>query len=585
MTSRRDVLKFSVLSALMARFPQVYAQSSGGLTPAQYWQLQAPLRPTTRPVAPAPTIYVDAIHGDDKWAGTTMASALKTLSMAASKTLNPGAVIALANGSVFELTDAVVFRNVNGTASSRIYLTNYDPGGVPDTLPKIRYRFKPAATDWVWDASRAAWYFAHPHGRKFNYAYVRFNDDSWGVSYTYNQDYAALTAPYRYVSDQVNHRIYIYAPEGVNPTTYYNGVTIAGDDFGCLLMLRCGSYVTIENIDFEETPHLVSIGSYDVIGSNITGFELRNCHGVNVTGLMGTYADNHAYTVQVNVHDCSLQHYATAGVQLGNNSRDCVIEDNWFVDGGKCCTSAGAVYLQERPTTSAAINGTVVRRNFVDTYANGIGDHPYDGAGIYCEINSDKCLIQNNIVINCRTALQDNSGKSNSFVGNLLHCDRALMVTDQGNAKTTNLVFDGNTIYSQTGRNTYASPGAASSSDGVIAWRIDVADPRYALKARGNVIRAGGFSGRQAVFLIGTYDGSALPVLDLHGNTVSNVPFALPSSITQPSDTQLLDLEALATSSYTVPGITTIGASGSISSKALLGAALTSDSIRGAIGT
>lgn len=590
MTSRRDVIKFSVLSALMARFPQAYAQSSDGLTPAQYWQLQALLRPP-REKAPAPTIYVDAIRGHDKLDGSTMAAAFQTLDRAAAATIKPGTVIALANGSVFDLTAPVIFKNVNGTASSRIYLTNYDPGGVPDTLPKIRYRFKPAATDWVWDTDRGLWYFTHPNGRNFNYAYVRFGDGSWGASYTHAQNYEKLkTLDYSYVSETDPRKpwIYISAPPEKDPTTFYNGVTIAGDALGCLSMVRCGSYCTIENIDFEEAPNLVAIGSYTGTSSDITGFELRNCHGVNVTGLLGTWADKDLpYTVQVNVHDCSLQHYATAGVALGNNSRDCVIEDNSFVDGGKCCTSAGAVYLQERTTTTAPIRGTTVRRNFVDTYANGVGDHPYDGAGIYCEINSDKCVIQNNIVINCHTALQDNSGKSNSFLGNLLVCDRALMVTiDPKQSKTTNLVFDGNTIYSQTGRKVYASSGSvSSSSNAVVAWRIDNADSSYSFRARGNVIRASGFTSTQAVFLFGTSGTAAPEIFDLSGNTVSNVPFALPASIIRPSDTQLLDLEALATSSYTVPGITTIGESGSASRMALLGGVLNSDSKRGAIGT
>ena len=599
MTTRRDLLKLSVLGTLMARFPEAFAQNGSGLTAAQYAQLQKALRPTNRPLTPTPTIYVDPLRGNDNYAGTSAAAPYKTLDKVASLTLLPGTVIALANGALFEQTDRVVFRNLNGTPAQRIFLTNYDPGGIPDTLPKIRYRFRPAASDWIWDADRSAWYFPHPRGRKFNYAYVRFGDGSWGSSYTYEVNkgtisyQAALTQAYRHVADQTKFRMYVYAPADQNPTVFYNGVTIAGDDSGCLLLLRCGSYVTIENIDFEEAPPLVCVGAFDPMTANIAGLEVRNCHGANVVGLLGSWADAHPYTVQVNVHDCSLQHYSAAGVVVANNANACVIEDNWFFDGGKCCSSAGAVYLQDRKVPSAVGSGTIVQRNFVDTYANGIGDHPYDGAGIYCEIYSNNCLIRNNIVINCHTAFQDNSGKSNAFVGNLLHCDRALMVTDQGETYAGNPVFDGNTVYSTHGRGSYASPGSAASSyNAVIAWRTNFAKSgmptNCSLTARGNVIRASGFSGTQSVFGIDSYVGT--PVLHLAGNTISDgAPFGYVTggpatgAISAPADTQWMNLDALDSSSYLAPGVQAVGPSGSQSVKALLGQVQDASSVRGAI--
>ena len=586
MTCRRDVMKYSAIAALLSRFPWASAQTAAGLTPVQYWQQQASLRPPRTPT-PAPTHYVDAIRGRDSYNGTTKASAVQTIERAITlSSLTPGTVIALANDSVFDLTKPVRFINVAGTSAARIYLTNYDPGGASDTLPKIRYRFKPTAAQWLWDTEKQAWYFAHPNDSTFGYAYVRFNDGTWGSSYTYTKNFGKLrTTKYAYLSDQVNKRIYVYAPAETNPTTYYNDITIAGDELGCLLMQRGGSYVTIENIDFEESPALVSVGAFTNITADIVDFEIRNCHGTNVVGLLGAWADPHQFTVQVHAHDCTLQHYAAGGITLGNNSRNCVIEDNWFVDGGKGNSSAGGVYLQERTVATAAnLTGTIVRRNFIDTYAHGVGDHSYDGAGLYCEINSDGCLIQNNIVINCRTALQDNSGKSNKFVGNLLICDRALMITDQTPNYTTNTIFDGNTVYSQTNRNVYPAPGASiSSSDAVVAWRIDTANANYSFKARANVIRAAGFAGRQAVFLFGTSNGAPVPVCDLTGNTVSNaVPLILPAGA--PAGTQQMDLEALTTNGYTAPGITTIGSSGSVSNLSLLGNGLSANSTRGAIG-
>ena len=586
MTSRRDAIKYSAIAALLSHFPWANGQSSSGLTPAQYWQQQASLRPPKSPT-PAPTYYVDAIRGNNLHNGTTKASALQTIERAITlSSLTPGTVIALANDSVFDLTQPVRFINVAGTASARIYLTNYDPGGAPDTLPKIRYRFKPTSAQWIWDTAKLAWYFVHPNNSTFGYAYVRFNDGTWGSSYTYTKDFAKLqNTKYAYLSDQEYKRIYVHAPAGTDPTTYYGGITIAGDELGCLLMQRGGSYVTIENIDFEESPTLVTIGAYTNTAANIVDFEIRNCHGTNVVGLLGAWADPHQYTVQVHAHDCTLQHYAAAGITLANNSRNSIIEDNWFVDGGKGNSSAGGVYLQERQVATAAnLTGTIVRRNFIDTYANGVGDHPFDGAGLYCEINSDGCLIQNNIVINCRTALQDNSGRSNKFVGNLLICDRALMITDQMPNHTTQTIFDGNTIYSQTNRNAYPAPGAAaSSSNAVVAWRIDNANSNYSFKARANVIRAAGFVGRQAVFLFGSDYGTPVPSYDLTGNTVSNaVPLVLPAST--PAGTQQMDLEGLTTNGYTAPGITTVGSSGSVSNLSLLGTALSTTSTRGAIG-
>ncbi|SHM61157.1 hypothetical protein SAMN05192549_1021 [Duganella sacchari] len=610
MTSRRDAIKFSVLGTLLARFPLAYAQQAAGLTPAQYAALQKAHR-TPGAVVRTPTLFVDARRGDDLKDGKTAATAIATLGELAKREANlvPGSVIGLANDSVFELSNAVVFRKLNGTADKRMYLTNYDPGGAPDSLPKIRYCFKPKASDWIWDPDpkHPGWYFAHPAGRKFDYAYVRFGDGNWGISYSFLKDYQSLkTTEYSYVSDFDLKRIYVHSPEGVNPTDHYGSVTIAGDEFGCLLLLRCGSYLTVENIDFEEAPNLIGIGSFDNMDAvgNITGFEMSNCHGTNVVSLLGSYADDHKYTVQVHVHDCSLQHYSSGGVRLGNNSANCLIEYNWFYDGGKCCTSAGAVYLQERPTTIAPISGTTVQYNFVDTYGNGIGDHPFDGAGLYCEINSNGCQIQNNIVINCRTALQDNSGRANSFIGNLLHCDKALLVTPgqivvKGQRLNTKLIFDGNTVYSANGRNAYSSSSNWSGrSDAVISWHLDFGDTsgphNCSLSARANVIRAAGFGTEQAVFGIYSYGGVAQ--LNLEGNSLShNVPFCfLKSGIyadgspagllaRDPAGTTRLDLEALASSSYVVPGVGTIDGTGSTSKRDLLGRTLGTGSARGAI--
>lgn len=610
MISRRDAIKFSVLGTLLARFPLAYAQQAAGLTPAQYANLQKAHR-TPGAVTRTPTLFVDALRGNNLNDGKTPAKAIATLEEVARREdkLVPGSVIGLANDSIFELSNAVIFRKLNGTAGNRTYLTNYDPGGAPDSLPKVRYRFKPKASDWVWDPDpkHPGWYFAHPAGRKFDYAYVRFGNGNWGISYSYLKDYESLkNTEYSYVSDFDLKRIYVHSPEGVNPTDHYGSVTIAGDEFGCLLLLRCGSYLTVENIDFEEAPHLIGIGSFDNMDAvgNITGFEMSNCHGSNVVSLVGSYADNHKYTVQVHVHDCSLQHYASGGVRLGNNSANCLIEYNWFYDGGKCCTSAGAVYLQEHPTTIAPISGTTVQYNFVDTYGNGIGDHPYDGAGLYCEINSNGCLIQNNIVINCRTALQDNSGRANSFVGNLLHCDKALLVTpgqifDASQRLRTQLIFDGNTVYSADWRNAYQSSSSLEiKSDAVISWHVDFGNKygphNCSLSARANVIRAAGFSEKQAVFGIYSYGGEAQ--LHLEGNSLShNVPFCFllggyyaGSSLAgllarDPAGTTRLDLEGLASSSYVASGVGTIDGTGSTSTRDLLGRALSMGSARGAI--
>ncbi|MYM28654.1 hypothetical protein GTP58_10000 [Duganella sp. CY15W] len=600
MTTRRDAIKFSVLGALLARYPLAYAQQAAGLTPAQYAALQKAHR-TPGAVVRTPTLYIDARRGKKGANGKTPATALASLDELAALTIPAGSVIALANDSVFELSNAVTIRNLNGTADKRTYLTNYDPGGAPDTLPKVRYRFQPKASDWVWDdnPTTQGWYFAHPNNRKFDYAYVRFGDGHWGISYSYQQDYTALkNVKYAYVSDKYTKRIYVNAPKESNPTDYYQGITIAGDEFGCLMLLRCGSYVTVENIDFEEAPNLIGIGSFDTIQTNITGFEMSNCHGENVMGLIGSYADDHAFTVQVHVHDCSLQHYASGGVRLGNNLADCLIEYNWFYDGGKCCTSAGAVYLQERPTSKAPISGTTVQYNFVDTYAQGIGDHPHDGAGLYCEINSDGCKVQKNIVINCRTALQDNSGKSNAFLGNLLHCDCALIVT-KGTVANTNLTFDGNTVYSTNGRRSYPSSSTLPNwFDAVIGWHVDFSKNNVAsgcsLTARANVIRAAGFGAGQAVFGIESWGGVAK--LNLEGNSVSHdVPFCYllkglyedgsPAGLMarDPAGTIRLDLETLPSSSYYVAGVGTIDGTGSSSQRSLLDQALGFGSPRGAI--
>jgi len=568
-------------------------QVVGGMSALQYSRLQRSMRPV-RSVTPSQvTYYVDANRGSNANNGTSIATPYQTLEQALAQTLTPGAVIALANDSVWNLADRISFSGKAGNASSRLTLTNYDPGGSPSQRPTFRYFYTPTAAQWTWDASRLAWYFTNPDttikafGR---YAYVRFPvaANAWGIDRGASSSWTAnrLTRDFEYWPDETNRRIYIYAPAGTDPTTYYGGpgsVVLAQYTRGVFSLGSNADYWTIENIRFEQC----GSGIWVVNSARVNMVEVRGCIANDVGGLFLSDG-NAAHSCTYHIHSNTAQSIGGPAINMGNSNLNCIVEDNVLIDGNNSACQA-AIYINEYigdGSQTAARGGNIVRRNFVRNMKNGIGDQTVDGSGIYIEQRSANNLVTQNIIEGCGIAIQDNSGRKNTYTSNLIaNCNTALAVTDASNLFGIDVTFDNNTAVASAGR--LAHPyGPIAPRSGFIYVEPRNGGANQHFRARGNVICAepAAFASGQAIF---RYD-NGLVTKDLTGNTVPVGPafgraVGVSGDIPDAANTQRLGAAATIGRNFVPDGVATMAGVSSVSSVDLFGDGRGAPTLRGAI--
>ncbi|MFC7586514.1 hypothetical protein ACFQYP_24290 [Nonomuraea antimicrobica] len=78
--------------------------------------------------AAAPVYYLDSVNGSDSAAGTTAATAWKTLAKASAAALEPGSKLLLARGGSWSGTLSVTR---SGTAAAPIVVDAYGTGAAP----------------------------------------------------------------------------------------------------------------------------------------------------------------------------------------------------------------------------------------------------------------------------------------------------------------------------------------------------------------------------------------------------------------------------------------------------------------------
>lgn len=400
---------------------QVGAPVSGGGNRAyRAWMAQ----PKSYQLAavPAPTRFIDFNRGSDANDGLTPATAWKTLQKLQTALPAAGNCIALANDSTFDLTDRLSFSVAGSTAlngasdSNRLTFTNYDPGGYPTQRPRIRFRYLPTAGQWVWDATFQAWYYVNQNSRSFTRDALGRMAGNWGSQKSVNgQALVAglLARDFDMFSDDTNKRMYVYAPAGTNPTDYYGGAgsVVLGEGEGAALgFSRCGKFVTVDNLVFEECGLAVLQGNFG--GSeSLSGLIVQRSTFLNCgRAIYGASDANSAYTMTAKVLGNTFRGIGGSTVHTYCKDLGWELAGNLFSGINESMSAGGGLYAQEASAGTTAHGNNIAYENFIEKANFNRGLSPYDGAGLYIEVRGKGWTLTRNFITKSHHGIYNNSG-------------------------------------------------------------------------------------------------------------------------------------------------------------------------------
>lgn len=418
---------------------------------------------------PAITHYVNVNTGNDSTGDGSKANPYKTLDKIKTLVLPAGSCIGLSNDSTFDLTNAVSFATASGTGvngssdSTRWTLTNYDPGGYPNRRPRIRFRYVPLAGPsgtvggWTWDAANSAWYFTNPNARNFSWeALCRFPlrspEGVWGENRAIHGGTPGgvgtisqhVVADYDFwaAADVNPTRIYVYAPAGIDPTTYYGGagsVVLGEGQSAALQFSRCGKFATVDGIVFEDCGVGLAYGNWSGTES-LAGLKVQRCTFINCgVGQLANQDLNSAYTMQWDVLQNVYVGMGVAAIKTQCKARDQMIAGNYIRSVAHSTSFAGGIYVQESKSGSAVPANNVIAQNYIEDVKFNRGRSPYDGACIYPENGSTGWAIFGNFMTKSHIGIHDNSGGVHSYTHNVFDdVDIPLGVSDDGAHNGTN---------------------------------------------------------------------------------------------------------------------------------------------------
>lgn len=420
--------------------------------------------------------FVDPNRGDDSKNGIGQANAVKTLLRLAALGPNPGGGggIYLASDGVHTLTGSRtsaansrcgLFLFNGSSASSRAFLSSYDPAGASAQKPQVRALWYPTPSDWVWDATvqngyPMGWYIPHTWNALGWNMYVKV-----GVNFavTTNQGTAnggtinvtenGMTQDtLRYNADsQVSgsHRLWLSGAglsAAVDPSTYFGAGQIAIGNKAFLIQ-ECGNYSVVEDIDFTggtlvnyqsaaadkqmigiTTRNLTVNGSADclILGSTSTGTPLMDVdiYGNDFRNLTGPAVMAYGKGVAGRIHH--------------NN-----------VVGGNIAAAQGASFYIVADSLSRSID---IEYNSGDDIRNGAGNCTFDGSFAYADSGATNVRIRWNFCKNSYKAFQLNHGKYGELVGNVTYnCDVFATCTDADLKGTSDYRVANNTHYGTQG--------------------------------------------------------------------------------------------------------------------------------------
>lgn len=395
------------------------------------------------------TYWIDGNRGNDGRSGTAATESWRSLEKLESVRWAPGDSVLLADDSEWYLDRRITLRTCNGTSDRPIVFDRFNPkSGSSISFPVLRSRYAPQAKNWLFDSGIGAWFLPDPSGAKVNdvqgtgVILLGPSKEHGTFVRRFRSPNTLLTAPGQWTMHQESGRYYLYAPRTTNPTDFYGGVLIGipAEASPALMFLRCGSHVHVRNLKFQECGNGVTVGLYMGAKSDVDGFRMYNCAAYNVGTLTRLVADHKAGEFEF-VHTNSviegnrIERCATAGIRLLNVA-DVSIHNNFGDEATGRSWAIGFVYVDsanDHPRTGGGtIHGNRFSRAAHATEFVG-SDNPFDGAAIYCEAGSRGLVVHGNVVTDCHTAFQDNSGRSpgNTWSANTVdRCGRGIVISD-----------------------------------------------------------------------------------------------------------------------------------------------------------
>jgi len=379
---------------------------------------------------------IDYNRGSDSNNGTT--APFKNLSKITGLTLASGDIIALANDSYWEQTNRVALpTSTAGTQSNPVLITNYDPGGYPTTKPRISFRRSIPANEWTYDEANNGWYWdctPIATGALHWGAYVAFGgEDGWRQGIEFPLPMKSRDKTWK----ESTKFLYVYAPAGTDPTTYYGSVEF-GHSHQIFTFNNSANYLIVENIRVERGAGLIFLYS----NGGTRKVVIRNCESYNAAMPVRFGLDPGSNMTGI-VEDNNFNESQTTFVAIGSGptgSGHIYVRRNKCVGGGRSWPS-GQIYTQSKMAWCEIIGNDLRGARYGTPYA------PTDGCAVYTETGAERVIVAGNYIHDCYQAMQDNSGGGVIWMGNLVaNCFRGMHLTDQESVGAMNHRFYNNTL-------------------------------------------------------------------------------------------------------------------------------------------
>lgn len=403
-------------------------------------------------------IYIDFNRGSDANPGTRT-QPKKSISVLHNQNYGAGTVIALASDSLWDVSTHVLCSTMKGSAGNPLIFTGYDPAGNTGTRPRISYKVKTLATDWVYDAARNGWRWTQTPNYPGPMTVVFFGPlKLHGVRIWQDENHPAFLGDMQWgvrTNYSTYAEIWVYAPANTNPVDYYGDVYITPGNRATFHSAWDGlSHTEFDGIEFVDQGCGIGVSSSNGTTAH-TGLVVKNCKGTRAqiveVSHPGSNTGAHTFSAYDNVGEdlpVGLIKFGGGGTMTAEVTRN-------SVDGcNKQYSALAAIYVQSVATNLGDVK---VHRNYIKGAVNGTGSElgagygcAFDGAAIYADLGADKTLIYANVMERCGKPIQSNSAKTVQVIANVaIDCEVFSSHTDAGNAGSNNVTVAHNTFVSR----------------------------------------------------------------------------------------------------------------------------------------
>lgn len=381
------------------------------------------------------------------------------------KAVPAGTQLLLADDSdwTFSLNDSRLIPAVGalGTQDNPVVIGKYSPSSqsLPEQRPIIRWYTDIQPSEWVYEVDKNAWSY---RAQKVNVGLLSLVllGNGWGASTLGTEDKLPLKSiAGRYLcSNDADRKLYLYAPAGTDPTTFYGGVRLSPSSSGFITVSDGHSWMRVEDLHFEDT----ACGVLGYSGNSEVGLHARRISGVRVSSLISVTTDSNGQ-MHALIEYCKARNYGATALwaytNAGKGMKEIEIRYNDLEDGNNCFAQGGIYYQCRSPGLQGRIHNNKISR-----VKHGSPDFHWDGCGIYVETGSDDVLVYDNIIRDSHLALQDNSGRKSRFFNNMIdNCKTAIVCADGMNNNLTDHTFENNTCIVGTPIAAVHGPGYSCS--------------------------------------------------------------------------------------------------------------------------